>query len=65
MLLHKAHEIDPVSIGQTHVGKTEVILVLTDSCTRTFEVLHGCRFNIHAPERDLEQFSNVGLIVHD
>ena len=58
-------ELEPVAVGQPHVGQHEVVAFATEAFHGGREVPRGDDVDLHAAERDREQFADVRLVVDD
>ena len=65
MPLHEPDQIDAVSIGQFHVRQTEVIGSLLDCIAGLGQILNGGGLDIHTPEGNLQEFSDIRLVIDD
>jgi hypothetical protein len=65
VLRDELDELQPLAIGQAHVGQAEVVLAglhLLDGLLHPHGALH---LEPHAQQREFDQFENVLLVVHD
>jgi hypothetical protein len=63
--LHPLHELEPVAVGQAHVGQAEMKVRRLQLVAGLGEVDGGVRQDVHALERHREQLADVGFVVDD
>src|SRR3569832_2173997 len=64
ILLYVFDELDAVAVGQAHIGEAEIEVRLRQALARGGERVGGGSVDAHAAEGDLEQFADIGLVVH-
>ena len=65
VFLDPGHEVEPVPIGQAHVGQAQVEVLVLDELACPGEVGGGAGLQIHPAEREADELEQVGLVVHD
>ena len=64
-LLYMADEIDAIAIRQAHVGEAQVEFELLEEVVCLLDILRRARLEIHASEGELQELTDVGLVIHD
>ncbi len=65
LALNPLDELEPVAVGQTHVGEAEVERLLAERLLGGRDVETRARRDIHALERDRQELADVGFVVDD
>ena len=63
--LHPGHEVQAIAVRQVHVRQAQVVLALLQVGTRVLQRVYRVRRQLHARERDPQQFAQVRLVVDD
>ena len=63
--LHPFNEFEAVAVRQAHVGQADIEIVLCEQCLGTGDVLSRLSANIHATQRQRQQFADVGFVIDD
>ena len=65
MLLNGLDQLQAVAIGQPHVGQTEIESHLAKQALSVCQAGSRSRIDAHAPQRQLQELTNIGFIVDD
>ncbi len=65
VFLDPGDQVQPVAVGQAHVGETQVEALRLEEAPCTVEVRRGARRQIHAAQGQAHELEQIGLIVHD
>ena len=63
VLLDPSDQIEPVAVGQLHVGETQIEALGLEHALGLGNAVGGARTQIHALERDGQQFAQVRFVV--
>ncbi len=63
ILAHVTNEVDAVAIGQAHIGETEIERRFSGGRVGVAEIGHRSGVHVHALERDLDELTDVRLVV--
>jgi hypothetical protein len=63
--LYPLDEVEPVAVGQAHVGEHEAVALPAELADGARVVARRVHLELHAAERDGQQLADVGLVVDD
>jgi len=65
VLLDPGHQVESITVGQTHVREAKVEALRLQQPPRTLEVGSRARLEMHSSQGEAHQLHQVGLVIHD
>ena len=65
VFLDPGDEIEPIAVGQPHVGQTQIEALGLQQFPRGAEVRRRARGEIHAAEREADELEEIRLVIDD